>query len=90
MEAGLVPVHTTLDPNPNGVAEILRCPVADGGKEGELDVTIFLQDPPATKKEEEEEEAEADKTQEEGQEKAELLRVVVPRATRTTGYFTYR
>lgn len=44
--APIVPVHTSLDSNANGIVEIIRCPVPDGGKDGILDVVFMLQDPP--------------------------------------------
>lgn len=74
--AALVPAHTTPDPNVNGNVETVRCPVPDGGKEGLLGVVFLLQDPPL----------------EEGGEPPEpyaLVRVEVPRATRTAGHFSY-
>lgn len=96
--ASLVPAHTTLDPNVNGIVEIIRCPVPEKGKDGVLDVTFVLQDPgaplsppPSTDEGKGEEEGK-DVEVERGPppEPYDLLRVEVPRASRATGYFSYR
>lgn len=85
-----MPAHTTLDPNPNGIVEIVRCPVPDEGKHGLLSVTYLLQDPMAEEGEDEKE------PRNQGEEVLlsppvpyEFVRVEIPRATRTAGFFSY-
>lgn len=93
--APIVPVHTSLDPNVNGIVEIVRCPVPDGGRDGVLDVVFLLQDAPVVPQPA----SGGDGKQQQGQkgqgqkgqspEPYDLVRVNVPRATRTAGYFNY-
>lgn len=82
-----MPVHTTLDPNVNAIVEIVRCPVPDGGKKGIIDVVFLLQDGPTTTPQ-----ADTDEKAATGPppEAYDLVRVNVPRETRTAGYFNYR
>ncbi len=89
--ASLVPVHTSLDPNANGIVEIIRCPLppsAAAQRTGLLDVTYLLQDPPAPALAEVQQQQQ-EKPSPASPEPYDLLRVAVPRATRTAGFFNY-
>ena len=90
VEAVVVPVHTSVDPNVNGNTHILRCPVPDAKPqtEGEVDVTfrVVYGNKPT---EDAVEYGWAWPGEEGEEEKEERFRVVVPRATRLAGYFSH-